>query len=183
MPQQVRTRVVWNNIKAFGPLRAAQVNLIREGLIIEGEVKQSMGQKQGGGKLYMIGKNRDIPHYASAANEPPAVLTGRLRASITTTWTNGPVPLGGPEARPEDAVGVPGGSDQTFIVVVGTNVDYAVFLELGTSRMAPRPFMRPVFERHQFALGKSKTKSISLKAPTQMLAEMALEIGGEFGSD
>lgn len=32
--------------------------------------------------------------------------------------------------------------------VIGTNVEYGVFQELGTVRMKPRPFLRPAAENH-----------------------------------
>lgn len=67
-----------------------------------------------------------------ATNEPPsipghgpAVRTGRLRGSIT--WRPG-----------LDAV--------SPYVDIGSAVFYAPFVELGTSRMAARPFMRPALE-------------------------------------
>jgi hypothetical protein len=29
-----------------------------------------------------------------------------------------------------------------------SDVDYAIFVEEGTARMSPRPYLRPAFERH-----------------------------------
>jgi len=55
----------------------------------------------------------------------PSVRTGRLRGSIT--WN-----------LAEDLEGV--------YVDVGSNVFYAPFVELGTTRMAPRPFLVPALE-------------------------------------
>lgn len=31
---------------------------------------------------------------------------------------------------------------------IGSNVEYAAFVECGTSRMAPRPYLRPAAENH-----------------------------------
>lgn len=31
---------------------------------------------------------------------------------------------------------------------VGTDVEYSAYVEYGTSRMAPQPYMRPAFEQH-----------------------------------
>lgn len=53
------------------------------------------------------------------------VRTGRLRNSITNVVE-----------MAEQAV------------YIGTNVEYAAFVELGTSRMAPRPYLRPAIENH-----------------------------------
>jgi len=155
--------------------------LIKEGLLIERDIKISLSE-QGGGNVYMIGKKRNIAHQASAPGEAPAVLTGRLRASITTAWTDGQRPTPDGKAEKEDAVGIPGGSMRDFRVVVGTNVDYAVFLELGTSKMAPRPFMRPALERHAANI-ESNLGSIILQIPMELAMQMQQEIGGEFGSD
>lgn len=33
-------------------------------------------------------------------------------------------------------------------MAVGTNVEYAAYVELGTSRMAPRPYLAPAIEEH-----------------------------------
>ena len=59
--------------------------------------------------------------YAKAA---APVDTGRLRNSITH------------EQMSEDTE------------VIGTNVEYAPYVELGTSKMAARPFLRPAAENH-----------------------------------
>ena len=59
----------------------------------------------------------------SLPGDPPAPDVGRLRASITI-----------------DRVSV-------FVVRVGTNVEYAPWLEYGTARLKKRPFMRPSWMR------------------------------------
>jgi hypothetical protein len=62
----------------------------------------------------------------NASGRPgPNVITGRLRGSIT--WRPG-----------EDALGP--------YVDIGTNVFYAPFVELGTSRAPAYPFLRPALE-------------------------------------
>ncbi|GBF05847.1 hypothetical protein DAERI_060107 [Deinococcus aerius] len=62
-------------------------------------------------------------HVASAPGDPPAVDTGRLRQSMT-------------------ALQIKRGHWR-----VGTNVEYAIYLEFGTRRIAPRPFFRPAVAR------------------------------------
>jgi hypothetical protein len=55
----------------------------------------------------------------------PGVRTGRLRASIV--W-------------------VPGVDEISPYVDIGSNVEYAIYVEMGTSRMAARPYLRPALE-------------------------------------
>jgi len=62
-------------------------------------------------------------HVASTAGYPPNVDTGALRGSIN--WT----PLG------------------RLRYMIHDGVIYGAFLEFGTSKMAARPFLSPVFER------------------------------------
>jgi len=65
-------------------------------------------------------------HQASAPGEPPASDTGRLIGSLTTSYD--PVNLTGK-------------------VVVGAQ--YGLYLEFGTQRMEPRPFLRPALANMQ----------------------------------
>jgi hypothetical protein len=63
--------------------------------------------------------------YASGFGGGPNVRTGRLRAGIA--WLLG-----------RDSRGL--------YAQVGTNVEYGPYVELGTDRMAARPFLRPAAE-------------------------------------
>jgi len=58
-----------------------------------------------------------------AAKEMCPVDTGRLRGSITTDKRY----------------------IQKFLVRIGTNVDYAIYVELGTKKMDARPYLLPAF--------------------------------------
>lgn len=62
---------------------------------------------------------------ASYAKADCPVDTGRLRNSITHAVESG-----------EKAV------------YIGSNVEYAAFVELGSSRMRPRPYLRPAVTEH-----------------------------------
>lgn len=129
--------------------------LITVGAMMERDVKESM--VSGTGKVYMKGANRDITHQASAPGSPPAVDTGRLRASISHNFTESGMSYGRVDsgANSEDGVGSPERKSKSeFTLVVGTRVDYAPFLEFGTSKMAPRPFLRPVFEKYRSLIEK-----------------------------
>lgn len=73
----------------------------------------------GHGRTYI---RRGRVHVASAPGEPFATDTGRLRSSITSDL---------------------GVDEQGLVARVGSDVEYAPFVELGTSRMEARPFLRP----------------------------------------
>lgn len=66
-------------------------------------------------------------HRASAPGEPPAIDTGLLANTI----------------------GVMSGLGDTqgMSAIVFVNADYGMHLEFGTRHMAPRPFLRPAFDR------------------------------------
>lgn len=78
-------------------------------------------------KAYKRQKGKKI-HYASADGEYPAVDGGVLRQSVTTSieYTD---------------TGVRG--------EVGTNLIYGKYLETGTSRMRPRPWLGPSVEKNK----------------------------------
>ena len=67
----------------------------------------------------------------SEAGDPPRRVTGRLSGSI---------------AHEVDRV--------RLIARVGTNVLYGKFLELGTRKMAARPFIRPGLEKARHRIGR-----------------------------
>lgn len=77
------------------------------------------------GRIYKVpGTQRD--YTASAPGEPPASRTGELRQSVTTEVE---------------------GSGRGVIGHVGTSKKYGAQLEFGTRNMAPRPWLRPTFEK------------------------------------
>jgi hypothetical protein len=89
-------------------------DLKRRGLRVQRAVKRSLHQA-GTGRVYGH-------HTASAPGQPPATDTGRLAASIVEEL---------------------GRDEHGLVERIGTDVDYALPLELGTRNMEPRPFLRP----------------------------------------
>jgi hypothetical protein len=97
----------------FQKMQAALNRFVRKGAFyIEGRLKASMAEPKSG-RAYRRGK--EGVHIASAPGESPAVDSGNLTGSITVLMEN------------------------TLEAKIGTPVEYALFLEEGTSRMAPRP--------------------------------------------
>lgn len=87
---------------------------------IVGDVKMSMADSPRTGERYSRGQGRT--HIASSPGEPPRPDTGTLINSIRLRKVG----------------------ELHYEVVDG--VEYGIYLEEGTTRIAPRPFMRPAFE-------------------------------------
>ncbi len=64
--------------------------------------------------------------------EPPRVQTGRLRGSITHRVKY---------------------EEEKVIGEVGTDVEYGIYLEYGTSKMPPYPFMGPAYDKNEQLIG------------------------------
>ena len=124
--------IKWRGKQVF--TRATEVNIIamkKAGFVVERSVKHLLSKK-GTGRTYKRGKKI---HIASAPGQPPAVDTGILRASIFTDVS----------IKQDNVIGRVG-PDVEHIAAgtsVGTDVNYGLYLELGTRRMAARPFLRP----------------------------------------
>ena len=119
---------------AVGDQGAMKV-LIKKGFQLANDIKLSMKDSGPAGKRGATREERAANR--SKPGEPPHVDTGRLRASIQVNW------MGGGETG-QDAPPQP---SEPFTVRVGTNVEYAYGLEFGTSKVAPRPFLRPALDR------------------------------------
>lgn len=153
----------WTGLDGLGEeelekLRAsAELAIDRAGLHLESAIKRTLGPEGGPrtGRIYVVpassakrarhpggrAKRRTNPprHQASAPGEPPAVLFGRLRQSIThskPTWDG-----------------------WTVSTEVGTNVEYARRLEWGGIdrngvRILPRPYIAPTVLREEEAIDR-----------------------------
>ena len=73
------------------------------------------------------------------------VDTGRLRGSIVYA-TSRSQSKGQSPAEPDDYI--PMGTPEENKVYIGTNVEYAVSVELGTQRQRAHPYLRPAIENH-----------------------------------
>jgi len=119
--------------------RVAQ-NIERAAIVVQNDIVRSM--KPGTGRIYFkrrgavgkrkrVGKgwsalNSYIAHQASAPGQPPAPDTGKYRQSIHRQLFK---------------------KNHEIIGVVGTDLDLGAWLEFGTRKMAPRPHIRPAFQR------------------------------------
>ncbi len=79
------------------------------------------------GKL-RLGRERDKPHTASAEGAYPARDTSELLQHVFTEVE---------------------GEGKSIVGRVGTDIKYGAMLEFGTRKIAPRPWLRPTFEKKQ----------------------------------
>lgn len=89
-------------------------------------------------------------HAKRKITDYPAVDTGRLRNSITYA-------ISGKKAKTETYKDNDGNTyqysgtapdDTDPSVYIGTNVEYGAYVEIGTSRMGARPFLKPAASEH-----------------------------------
>lgn len=100
----------------------ARVALMRGAHRVQNRAVQGIIDPPKTGETYPSRGRKGAPHKASAPGEFPAADTGELHGSITT---------------------VENSSRAVTRFEVGANVEYAKHLELGTSKIKPRPFLGP----------------------------------------
>lgn len=124
----------WHAERIFTLATKANIGAMKKAaFVVEADVKKHF-TLLGSGRTY--GR-----HIASKPGEPPAVDTGVLRASVMSE-----VRIKGSEVTGKV------GPDIEYIkgkTEAGTDVEYGFYLELGTSKMQPRPFLRPALKRQQ----------------------------------
>lgn len=95
--------------------------------VVQREAQESMTNTEVDISKVYFTHNKTIGHNPSKEGFPPAVDTGTLRRSITYSVDE------------EEKVGRVG--------TVLQNPPYGVYLEFGTSRMRPRPWLKPALEK------------------------------------
>lgn len=98
--------------------------VIAAALMVENEAKAMIQRGGRSGRIYKRGK---ITHQASAPGEPPKSDQANLVRNITT---------------------VPEAADLSATVGSRIAAAYGYLLELGTSKMAPRPWLEPALNKH-----------------------------------
>jgi len=93
---------------------------------MRGEILVTLSGSRSGRTYKVPGTGRT--YTASAPGQPPAQRLGELRQSVSTEVE---------------------GTGSKVVGRVGTNKKYGPMLEFGTRNMAPRPWLRPTFEKKQ----------------------------------
>lgn len=117
--------VEWYGPEVYEKIRqAAMRGVIRGTESIRNHAVESIMKGPKTGRIYLRGLNKSGKsykvHQASAPGEPPATDTGKLASSITTEY-----------------------DFANLIGRVNCSAEYGPYLEYGTVKMEPRPFMRP----------------------------------------
>ena len=108
------------------------------GQFIRGEAIKSIQTGSKSGVMYQM-YNPRREHRASAPGEAPASDTGNLVSKIIVKQKS------------------------KNITNVESNADYSAFLEYGTSKMEPRPFMLPAFEKSKKPIINAVLKRVKNK--------------------
>ena len=100
-------------------------------IIVASRVRQKINQGPRSGRIYRVGSRGHYRfHQSSAPGEPPKTDTGNL---VSHTYPKHP----------------------SFLVSqVISDAAYSSFLELGTSKMAPRPYMQVTVDENQTEINK-----------------------------
>ena len=135
-------KIKWYGKQTFDKATSANIVAMKKAArLVEGYAKVSVS-KEGTGRLYVRGKQAkkiriakttgvtdrrfkkkgQAGHRASAPGKPPALDLGNLMSSIASKVTVGAAVIKGE---------------------VGSDIDYALYLEVGTHKMAARPYLRP----------------------------------------
>lgn len=145
---KVRGLKQWNaKIGKISAKTRAEVRraLQRGALAIENRAVQGIIDPPKTGRIYPSKHRKGAKHQASAPGEFPAADSGRLHQSITSVEASTP---------------------DTLRFETGGNVPYATYLELGTSKMEPRPFLTPSYEENIEAIKATVRTAVKRGART-----------------
>lgn len=110
---------------------------------VRSDIQESMAKTPRDTTKTYYTNNKTKAHYPSLPGNPPAPDTSNLRNSIRYEVNN---------------------ENNIIYGIVGTtqkNPDYGVFTEYGTSKMAPRPWLRPAMKRNDSWIRKSIAKAVA----------------------
>jgi HK97 gp10 family phage protein len=122
-----------NVINSVQPAVAKAVQ--QGGYLVLSSAVQSIQHTSASGRVYT---SHGVSHTASAPGEPPATDEGTLVGSLQI-WT----------------------SSDGMSIAVGSNLNYAPYLEYGTRKMAARPYLNPAFDVNREEILALITKAVN----------------------
>lgn len=110
---------------------------------VRSDIQDSMAHTPRDSSKTYFKNNKTIAHHPSMPGNPPAPDTGNLRESIRYEI----------HEEGKEIYGVVGSTQK--------DPDYAVYTEYGTSKMQPRPWLRPAMNKNNEWIKKSIAKAVS----------------------
>lgn len=124
---------------ARATVEEVRLALRRGGLAIESTAFEKIKNPPKTGRIYPSRGRKGALHQASAPGQPPAADTGELHDSLSTVEKSKP---------------------GLIRFETGANGPYAIPLEEGTSKMAPRPYMGPSYDENIAAIREGVRRAI-----------------------
>ena len=109
---------------------------------VRSDIQESMSKTERNMDKSYYTHNKKIPHHPSLPSNPPAPDTDNLRNSIRYEI----------HAEPRSPYGVVGTTQK--------DPPYGQYLEYGTSKVAPRPWLRPTMENNNEWIRQSIAKAV-----------------------
>ena len=110
---------------------------------VRSDIQESMAKTERNMNKSYYTHNKKIPHHPSLPGNPPAPETGNLRNCIRYEI----------HAEPRSPYGVVGTTQK--------DPPYGQYLEYGTSKVAPRPWLRPVMEKNNDWIRQSIARAVA----------------------
>lgn len=144
-----KAKVVINKAEQARFNRALGMGVLNFGHAVEAGAKREAPVRGGyrsflTTKMTKAGREGKIPR---GADNGSVLIGGTLRRSIhSAAWVNG-VPVAGSQQSDENGKGIPDYAPAKGVMVaVGTNCEYGAYVEIGTVKMAARPFLGPAWD-------------------------------------
>lgn len=109
---------------------------------VSDDIKYSMDHTERNPERSYYTNNKSIPHHPSLPGHPPAVDTGNLKSTISYEVYN----------NRDEVYGVVGTTQK--------DPDYGAWLEYGTSKMVPRPWLKPAMIKNNEFIRYTIAKAI-----------------------
>jgi len=110
---------------------------------VRSDIQESMAKTPRDMSKTYYTNNKTTPHHPSLPDNPPAPDTGNLRESIRYEIHN----------EKKEVYGIIGSTQK--------DPDYATYTEYGTSKMAPRPWLRPAMRKNNDWIRRSIAKAVA----------------------